>query len=38
MYGHLIPGMQAEAAKLISDLITPKLHPTAPEAPSDAKM
>ncbi len=31
IYGHLIPGMQAEAAELISELITPvKLFPTVP--------
>jgi len=34
-YGHLIPGMQEEAAQLIDELITPipiqQLHPTAPD-------
>jgi integrase len=33
VYGHLVPGMQAEAAKLISDLVTPvQLYPTVPGA------
>jgi integrase len=32
IYGHLIPGMQAEAAEMIDELVTPvKLHPIAPE-------
>jgi hypothetical protein len=35
IYGHLIPGMQEEAALLIDELITPvefgQLHPTAPD-------
>ncbi len=35
IYGHLIPGMQEEAALMIDDLITPvefqQLHPTAPD-------
>jgi hypothetical protein len=35
IYGHLIPGMQAEAAQMIDDLITPiefqQLHQTAPD-------
>jgi integrase len=35
IYGHLIPGMQAEAAQMIDELITPveiqQLHPTAPD-------
>jgi len=35
-YGHLIPGMQVEAAKLISELITPvQLYPIVPEASSE---
>ncbi len=37
IYAHALPTMQAEAAKLISDLITPvQLYPTVPEAPSQA--
>lgn len=36
--GHLIPGMQVEAAKLISDLVTlVQLFPIVPEAPSEAQ-
>jgi len=38
VYGHLIPGMQEEAARLMDELITPvefqqlhQLHPTAPD-------
>jgi integrase len=35
IYGHLIPGMQEEAAQMIDELITPvefqQLHPTAPD-------
>ncbi len=32
IYGHLVPGMQVEAAEMIDELITPlKLHPTAPK-------
>ena len=35
IYGHLIPGMQEEAAQLIDELITAiliqQLHPTAPD-------
>ena len=38
VYGHLIPGMQEEAAQLMDELITPvefqqlhQLHPTAPD-------
>ena len=35
IYGHLIPGMQEEAALMIDELITPvefqQLHPTAPD-------
>jgi len=38
IYAHALPSVQAEAAKIISDLITPvKLHPIAPEAHSEAK-
>jgi integrase len=38
VYGHLVPGMQAEAAKLISDLVTPvQLYPTVPGAPLEPK-
>ena len=35
IYGHLIPGIQEEAAQLMDELITPvefqQLHPTAPD-------
>ena len=35
IYGHLVPGMQEEAARMIDELITPvefqQLHPTAPD-------
>jgi integrase len=35
IYGHMIPGMQEEAAQMIDELITPvefqQLHPTAPD-------
>jgi hypothetical protein len=35
IYGHLIPGMQEEATRLMDELITPievqQLHPTAPD-------
>ena len=32
IYGHLIPGMQVEAAEMIDELVTRfKLHPIAPE-------
>jgi hypothetical protein len=33
IYGHLIPGMQAQAAELIDEMISPiQLHQTAPES------
>jgi hypothetical protein len=32
VYGHLIPSMQIEVAKMIDDVVTPvELHPTAPD-------
>ncbi len=37
IYAHALPSMQAEAAKLISDLITQvQLYPSVPETPSQA--
>jgi integrase len=40
IYGHLIPGIQEEAAQLMDELITPveyqQLHPTAPNCTRSA--